>query len=264
MKRDAVKILLSGYWGKDGWKAPSFSAGEMRMLNEAGLLRPQESLGHDEALEWALSVRTGVSPVVVADAFLHSLSTRDLRYRSPLGSFAHLQHMPNHKHEHATAFHGDICAVCGFDDTQGKNIDFGTLNFERHKWGGVRHNQLVYMAYDLDLFRKLPAASVPTDEDKQILKGILDAAASSKNFTSLKKALAKIVKSNDSERDILCQILGYAGILQPADCPSFADAYVQWDKRGDGKPRSDMNYPLGWWPGLSFCEAGVNFWFPNL
>ena len=264
MKNEAIKILLSGYWGKAGWKVPSFSSDQVQLLTEAGLIRPTECLGHDEALKWALSTRRSVTAASVADAFLYSLTSRDLRYRSALGSFAHLQHMPKHKHKPAKGFQDDICAVCGFDNAQGDNIEFGTLNFERHKWGGVRHDQLVYMAYDLELFQKLPTAPDPTDEDREILRRILDASTSAKNFSALKKALGPIVKSNDSERDNLCQILAYVGVLQPHDCPSFADAYVPWDNRGDGKPRSDMNYPLGWWDGLSYCEAGVACWFPNL
>ena len=264
MKNEAIKILLSGYWGKAGWKEPDFSPDEVQLLTETGLLRPAECLGHDEALEWALSIRRGVTAASVADAFLYSLTTRDLRYRSALGSFAHLQHMPKHNHKPAKGFQSDICAVCGFDAAQGENIKFGALNFERHKWGGVRHDQLVYMAYDLELFQKLPTAPDPTDKDREILRRILDASAAAKNFSALKKALGPIVKSNDSERDILCEILAYVGILQPPDCPSFADAYVQWDKRGDGNPRSDMNYPLSWWDGQSYCGAAAARWFPNL
>ena len=264
MKNEAIKILLSGYWGKAGWKVPDFSPDEVQLLTETGLLRPAEYLGHDEALKWALSTRRTVTAASVADAFLYSLTTRDLRYRSALGSFAHLQHMPKHNRKPAKGFQGDICAVCGFDDAQGGNIEFGALNFERHKWGGVRHDQLVYMAYDLELFQKLPTVPDPTDEDREILRRILDASASAKNFSALKKALGPIVKSNDSERDSLCQILAYVGILQPPDCPSFADGYVQWDNRGDGNPRSDMNYPLGWWDGQSYCEAAAARWFPNL
>ena len=260
---DPIKLLLSGYWDKNGWKKPSFNQEETLVLNEAGLIRPATTLGHDAAIDWALEVRAGVSVKRVADAFLYSLASRDLRYRSALGSFAHLQHMPKHSHMTAEGFHTDICSVCGFDDNQGKNINFGVLNFERHKWGGVRHNQLIYMAFDLQQFLALPKFPAPTDEDNKILGRILDAAGSAKNYTALKKAIGPIIPSNNSERDQLCQILSYAGILQPDDCPSFTDAYIDWDKRGDGKPRSDMEYPLGWWNGCTYRDAGVKYWFSN-
>ena len=241
MTNDAVKLLLSGYWDKSGWKEPSFSDDEMRLLNEAGLLRPTETFHHDQALAWAFKAKENITPTAVADAFLYSLSSRDLRYRSALGSFAHVSHMPEHEHQRADGFHSDICSVCGFAEWQGKDVDFGVLNFERHKWGGVRHNQLVYVAYDLELFKKLPVAPTPQKEDKEILLRILDAAVSSKTLTALQKSLAKIVKSNDSERSTLCQILAYVGILCPVDCPSFANAYVNWDQRGDGDPKAIRN-----------------------
>jgi len=172
--------------------------------------------------------------------------------------------MPKHKHKRAKGFHTDICAICGFDSAHGDGIDFGMLNFERHKWGGVRHDQLVYMAYDLELFQTLSIPPAPVEEGKQILRRILDACKSSKNFSLLKSSLAKIVKSNDSERSQLCQILAYAGIIQPSDCPSFTGSYIRWDKRGDGRPRSDMNYPLGWRRGSGYREPGVEHWFPGL
>jgi len=264
MKNNPVKLLLSGYWGKEGWKEPCFSSDEVRVLNEAGLLRPAETLGHKEALDWALRSRANVSAAAVADAFLFSLTSRDLRYRSALGSFAHLQFMPKHKHECAKGFHTDICAICGFDENQGTDINFGVLNFERHKWGGVRHDHLVYMAYDLELFKSLPVPPDQIDEGRQILRCILDALKSSENFSSLKSSLGKIVKSNDSERSQLCEILAYAGILQPSDCPAFTDSYIRWDQRGDGRPKSDMNFPLGWWRGCGYREAGVKHWFPGL
>jgi hypothetical protein len=261
---DSIKLLLSGYWGRQGWQKPSFTIEQTRCLSEAGLIRPSQTLDHDAALDWALSVRDRIDASLVSSGFLFSLTSRDLRYRSALGSFAHLQHMPRHKHRRAEGFFTDICAICGFDDTHGRAVDFGVLNFERHKWGGIRHDQLVYMAFDLEQFLALPPPPDPSQESKGILLSILDAASSSKSFTALKKALGAVVKSNDSERAQLCQILGYAGILQPSDCPAFDDAYIPWANRGDGKPRSDMNYPLGWWPGMSYRQAGVNYWFPGL
>ena len=264
MTNDAVKLLLSGYWDKSGWKKPSFSADEIRVLDEAGLLRPTETLDHEQALTWAFQAKENITSTAVADAFLYSLKSRDLRYRSALGSFAHVYHMPAHEHHRAEGFHSNICSVCGFGEWQGNNVDFVVLNFERHKWGGVRHNQLVYIAYDLELFKKLPTAPTPKKEDREILLRILEAAASSKTLSALQKSLAKIVKSNDSERSTLCQILAYAGILCPTDCPSFANGFVNWHQRGDGNPKGDSEYPLGWWKGESYCETGVDYWFPDL
>lgn len=259
----AIRILLKGYWGTAGWKEPDFSQAEVLMLTESGYLKKGARLTHDECLAWAFEVRGKVSRSQVANAFLYSLTSRHLEFRSALGSYAHLEHMPNHKFERAEGFHSDFCLVCGYETSAGREQNFGVLNFERHKWGGVRHDQLAYMAYDLECFSNLEAVT-PTAEDTAILVRILKLAGECQNVGQFKKGLAKIVSSNDAERAQLCEILAYAGILQPLDCPSFAGSYVPWDKRGDGKPRSDQKFPLSWWEGNGYNLAAAIYWFPQL
>ena len=259
---DAQQLLLKSYWGSSGWKTPVFTNEENKLLYQNNLSRQKITLNHDQVMKWAIDTCNNISKESIVNAFLYSLSTRKLEYRSPLGSYAHLHHMKSHIYERADGFHTSFCKTCGFSEGQGKDINFSVLSFEKYKWGGVRHYQIVYMAYDLEQFSHMDKVS-SCKEDYKILHNILDVANTSKNFTVLKKNLSKVIKSNDSERGQLCQILGYTGIIQPDDCPSFADSYIDWCSRGDGKPKSDMKYPIGWWEGNSHRKKAVKYWFPE-
>ena len=96
-------------------------------------------LSHGDIVRRAIEVRTRVDPQVVADAFLVSLSTRKLEPRSALGSYAVLRHFP--PHEHYDRRKG--CPVWGEYNDPDEDEDLNVLNFERFKWGGVRHEEPV-------------------------------------------------------------------------------------------------------------------------
>jgi len=71
MENNPVKLLLSGYWGKEGWKKPSFSPDEIRILIDAGLLRATETLGHNEAPTGLFAVARMLRPL---RSLMHSCS----------------------------------------------------------------------------------------------------------------------------------------------------------------------------------------------
>jgi hypothetical protein len=122
------------------------------------------------------------------------------------------------------------------------------------------------MAFDLERFTRLPAVSVP-EENWALLEAILCAAAdptTGKTTTTLKKQIRKIIASNDAEADGLCHILGYAGILAPPDHPGYDGQYVPFERRDDGRPKSDQRYPLSSWRGPGYRIDGVRYWFPRL
>ena len=68
------------------------------------------------------------------------------------------------------------------------------------------------------------------DEDVTILKRIIETATQfdeKARARDLEKALAKVIKSNKDEREILIQILAYCGILQPKGRAGFFDSFVK-------------------------------------
>lgn len=260
---EAIRILQQGYWWAGRWKYPSFSDSQLEFLAKAGYAVHNKRLSHEECLQWALSVRDLVTPRRVANAFVYSLTTRHLEYRSALGSYANLQHMPMHKFQRTDGFHTDFCRHCGYEGPLGRQFDTGTLHFERVKWGGVRHNHLFYMALDIECFAKLEAVE-PTLEDYQVLADVLNVVARSRTVGEIKKSLARVIKSNDSERAMLCEILAYAGVIRPHGIPSLAHSFIPWENRGDAKPHSDQQFPLNHWSGNGFCKEAVKYWFPAI
>jgi hypothetical protein len=104
------------------------------------------SLSHDELIAAIVRLRNRVEPEKATRAFLGSLSTRQLHWRSSLASTAFANTISSHAYE-AKACGGTVthtsyrCGVCGGSETY-QDIDLNVLNFERIKWGGVRLGNL--------------------------------------------------------------------------------------------------------------------------
>lgn len=256
------KIILKAYWGSKGWKSrPEISEKDLAHLRHTGYLFRGNPAGHDEAVTRLVRARENVPKASVVDAFVSSLITRELEYRSPLGSYAHALHLHEHTFEPAAHLCSRLCATCGLPERV--TADWSVLNFERIKWGGVRHDEVTFQAFDLEQLAEQEPRE-PIAEAWHVLGSILEvAAAKPQSVSGLKQALAAMLPSNDSERDVLCHILAYAGVLAPADCPAFYLTYVPFSRRGDGAPRTDQKYPLSWWRGGINREA-VLFWFGEL
>jgi hypothetical protein len=263
MKPDkkAIDILLKAYWSSKGWRSPpEFDFKDSLYLKRAGYTFRGRIWPHDEAVQRAIQARDAVTKDRITDAFVYSLLSRQLEYRSPLGSYAHLLHLESHQFERIEWLRSARCADCGLPEQA--NEDWTRLNFERHKWGGVDHDKLTYAAFDLEQFGELHPEE-PAQNAWDILQGILKQARQNETSpTNLKKAISPVINSNDSERDVLCHILAYAGILSPENAPSFYECYVPFVKRGDPHPRSDQKYPLFLWRG-GVNQTALNFWFPE-
>ncbi len=127
-------------------------------------------VSHDDIVKRAIAAVRAVKRQFVADAFVVSLSSRRLDLRSALGNFAAFQHIA----KHPAPRDREPCPVCGDYGRRKQQEDLNVLNFERFKWGGVRHDQPLYASMDLNLFRKL-ARVTPKPEDVAVFKGVLKA-----------------------------------------------------------------------------------------
>lgn len=99
------------------------------------------------------------------------------------------------------------------------NSDLNVLNFERIKWGGVRHGDLLYTLFDLAQFKK-ELIPEPSAADTAIWKGILCAICSCKPGYYpgvLRDKLKDIpgLRSSKDERSVLIEILACIGVLTP-------------------------------------------------
>ncbi|WP_156320341.1 hypothetical protein [Brevundimonas sp. AAP58] len=266
LDKRASDILLNTYWSSNGWRRdPTVAPDDFNYAKSKGLMFDPVRLSHDQAILAALNAASAVGQEDVANAFIASLGSRRLDLRSCLGSYAVVRHLREHR---MSARNGPGCDYCGEYDHDKAALDLNVLSFERIKWGGVRHSQPSYIAFDLDTLRKTPRPS-PSARDFAMLKLILHVAASmppAARLSDLDKALAKVLPSNSAERRVLIGILGYAGIITDPTRSDFRQRFVPCEER-EQTPwhKDDWPYPVQWWTGSHGVQmAAITDWFPRL
>jgi hypothetical protein len=262
--RHALKVLFDTYWTSTGWRDArlrSTPPEDFEYAKRAGVMFDPVLLSHSDIVSRATAAVRQVERRAVADAFVVSLSSRRLELRSALGSFAVLQHFP----QHTAPSQPGACPVCGEYNREAAYEDLNALNFERIKWGGVRHDQPLYASMDLQLFQELPRVA-PTTADLVIFKNVLkaiEAAPPKTSSAALEKHLAKTFKSSKADRDVAVGILGLCGILATADHPGYTHRFVAWSEREQpGRRFVDMAYPACWWErsdGIN--REALSYWF---
>ncbi len=241
MDKKAKKILFNTYWSSKGWKdwAERYtSPTDFEYAKEKGLMFEPITISHDECVKRIVKLAETISMEQVAKGFLSSLSTRRLDWRSAISSYYIANLFTEHKYtpvESGRFYEGDVvvhisytCGVCknlkygviGMENY--KSEDLNVLNFERIKWGGVRHGELLYTLFDLEQFTKEEIPE-PTNSDVEIFKEILKAAESCNPGDypgALRSRLAEIslLKANKAERDVIIEILACIGVLAPKSC----------------------------------------------
>ena len=262
----AVKILHDTFWSAEGWKRESErvpSADDFGYAKAKGLMFDPVNIGHAQSVSAVSTLVDSLNRRTVADAFLSSLSTRRLDWRSAMGSYSVFQHLFPHEPQGTSG----RCELCGFY-LEHTEQDLNLLNFERFKWGGVRHAQPAYAAMDLNLFLQSPATA-PTSDDIDIFQGMVTAIRSAgPNVTAatLHSLLPKTLKANKAERDVLVSILGFCDVLAGASHPGFSDAFIPVNRRPLPDRRFvDMAYPACWWSGvMGVNEARLKEYFAHV
>lgn len=261
MDKRALDILLKSYWSSSGWKPDNEttpSPEDFEYAKSKGLMFDPVDIDRDQGIAQLIELVAALSRRRVADAFLASLSTRRLDWRSAMGSFAVFQHIQRHA---AEEMEGE-CRICGAyltgdDEQDDDEQDLNVLNFERFKWGGVRHDQVVYAAFDLRQFLK-ESSPQPTAADIEIFRRIIsaiDQAPQNTSSANLHAEFAKVLKSNKSERDVLVAILGFSGILETPEHPGYSSRFILAGERSLPDQRFvKMAYPACWWRG----DIGIN------
>ncbi len=268
VNKRALQILFASYWGSTGWKKQrDTSPAEFLYAKEAGLMFDPVYISHKQAIDWAIRSRDSVSKEQVVNFFLSSLTTRRLDLRSALGSFAVARNFPDHSWTRSTSS-THCCPVCGMYESMREPDDLSVLNFERFKWGGVRHTNPIYIGFDLEEAAKQPTPR-PSTDDIQTVAAILQAARTMRSgarLSDLVKRLASILRSNESERRTLIGILGYCGILIDPSKSSFLDSFPHfYDRKETRWVKDDWPYPVRWWDGLfGVTEDAVAYWFPSV
>jgi hypothetical protein len=258
----ASQILFDSFWSSAGWTKVVTPPADFAYAKAAGYMLDPVELSHDEIVDWLFQAYEQVSIDEVTDSFLASLGNRRLELRSALGSYAIARNFPRHQF----ATNQMRCSICGIYGSTRQEEDLNVLNFERHKWGGVRHLGPLYIAFDLKLFAMTEKAT-PTNEDLALLRQIIEIASqlpAEARVRDLEKAMAKVLKSNKAEREELIEMLAYCGILQPKGRPGFFDSFVNDDERSLPSV-GDWTYPVCWWRGADGVNKhALEHYFPGL
>jgi hypothetical protein len=269
--KKAQNILFHTFWSSKGWRTNalpphlnySISHDDFLYAKSAGYMFDPIFLSHDDTIKWLTKSTESANLKKISNAFLASLSTRRLDLRSALGSFAFAKNLPLHSYQNW----GHLCSVCGIAQSS-QQVDLNVLNFERFKWGGVRHANPEYAAFDLEQFNQIEDIK-PCEYDLQVMHQILSIiknCASQTRPRDLEKKLAKVLTSNKAEREILIDILGFCGILQPWNKPGFFDSFVNYSNRTvPPVNKIDWQYPISWWRGSDGINlTAVHYYFPQL
>ncbi len=273
MDKRAKKILFNTYWSKNGWKENTEqypSPEDFIYAKEKGLMFDPLTISHDDCVKNIVQLGNTITANKVAKAFLSSLSTRRLDWRSAIASYSVAKKITIHKYtpieygrfcgaDNVTTI-GYTCAVCqnlryGITGQENYiNVDLNVLNFERIKWGGVRHGQLIYTLFDLEQFAR-EMIPQPQSEDIGIFREILKAIESCNptdypSALSHKLAMIPLLKSNKDERNIIIEILACIGILEPksynrTEAPKHNWTYATYWRGEDGYNTSEVEKYFG-------------------
>lgn len=254
----ALKILFDTYWSPRGWKSPAqVSPEDFEFARAAGVMFDTTERTHDALIAEAIESRERHALDSVTSAFAASLSSHRLEWRSALGSYALLAHLRPHPFFERPG--SNSCAYCGLDRLT--RFDRSVLNFERFKWGGVRHLDVGYAAFDLGRFSAEPAPAA-SSEDADTLRRLLEALRSSpsaETATELIKRLTKLKlpRGANDERASMLDVLGLAGVLRVRGRPSFLESFTPFAERELPAHRFvERAYPVCWWRGTDGLDEG--------
>lgn len=268
MDAKAKKILFKTYWSSDGWLEDderSISKEDFEYAKSKGLMFDPITITHDECISQIDKCMQQISMSLICKAFLSSLSTRRLDLRSSIASYFLAKKLPLHTYTPIQSGEsydrkGKVsqvyytCQICRdaqygiIGDQIYEDYDLSVLNFERIKWGGVRHGNIVYTLFDLKCFLQ-ENISEPTEEDCQIFKNILstiDSSEANDYPSTLEKRLKDVFKANKEERQIMIEILASIGVLEPKsyDRPIRGKSdwvYVEYWRGEDGYNKDIVN-----------------------
>lgn len=244
-----LKTLLSYFRDADSVTEEDIAAAKQ----EGYMFDYPQPLSHEETMKRLGEVLAKIESKDVSNAFLFSLSTRRLEYRSALGSYYFAKSIPVHEFSPNS---NNYCEVCGFKEWEREPSDYecrhglNHINYWRYKYGALSM-KLNNALFDLEQFVKLPPVS-PVPEDTEILRRILECTKYLPKVTDKSPKLTKAViheklfKTNKNEVDCLLETLSVCGILNSPKYPSIEEKYVNYEDILY-MLYSEVNYPLNMW-----------------
>ena len=153
MDKKAKNILMKTYWSASGWKDEyTITPKDFTYAKEKGLMFDAVSISHDKCVKQIKAIVEKITPQQIVKAFISSLSSRRLDWRSGISSYYIAKMLPMHTYTPVISgksyengkvvYTSCTCSICK-DLKYGvigkeyyKDVDVNILNFERIKWGG--------------------------------------------------------------------------------------------------------------------------------
>lgn len=265
--KKAVMLLKKYYLSYKADGKPSDTDRENAI--KSGVLVPDSAMTHDDIVSEIKALSERLSLESAAKAFLYSLSSGDIRYRSAISSLVWARALPEHefvsngveKNEWSTP----LCVVCGCSHglDMKEAVDWNIYNVFRYlppKQYGREPDYTCaeYVLNDLREFEKMPRVE-PCNEDYRILNGIFACVKEMKAHNMDTALLTEIRKQKflDATGNAIHCILGIlsvCGILEGAENKGFLHSYVNFTDHGMGRDGLTF-YPLNFWRG----KNGVNY-----
>jgi len=238
LDKRATKILFNSFW-KNGWIDPASritTPEDFAYAKQKGLMFDALDISHDALVEQILSLRKQIPEEKPAAAFLSSFSAQRADWRSGIASWHFAAKLTAHDYLEKNAagaspaqtvfqnvYTPHHCVICGAE-REYQAEDLNVLNFERMKWGGVRHGELMYVLLDLQLLSQCDIPE-PSAADVEIFRKILaeiKASAPKDQPGALRNRLTDIIALSKDQRSVLLEILAIIGVLkaQRADRPA--------------------------------------------
>ena len=205
MDKKAKDILFKTYWTSAGWtdrETRKTDLEDFEYAKSKGLMFDPIILTHREFKSECEKLLSNCPIKKATSAFLSSLTNKRADFRSGIASYSNLITLLNA---------GDNNYYDNDEDD-----DINVLNFERIKWGGVRHGQALYNYIDLKILQT-EIISEPTKIDIEIFKNILQTINNSsptETASMLREKIKDVWNVSKNERGTLLEILGCCGILE--------------------------------------------------
>ncbi len=262
MDKKALNILRKYYinW-RNREKTPTEA--EWDYCISKGVFYETEKISHDEMYSELKEFAEIISIEDTAKAFLYSLSSGDVRYRTALSSLLWAKSLYEHEEnegkiaDYNFSYH---CTVCGCKCNRDE-VDWNLYNAWRMFPGaGVNpdYGQLEYALFDLREFYKLEPVE-PSEDDYYILNRIFGTI---KKATSANKANAviKMIKQENildvtaDEIHALLGVLSMCSVLETDTEKGYLHSFTNAEDR-EFMYEKDYYYPLNFWRG----NDGINY-----
>lgn len=241
----------------------SLSEEEIQYCIEKGVMFEPLTLDHDDVIDEIKERAGGIPMKDAVNAFLYSISTGDLRYRTILSSVVWGKSLKPHKFVSTQRYHRnyqwcDVCSICFDEDTGKCNQNLNGYNRYRYFSGEQDICQAGYVLLDLREYEKLPKVTYSAENIRILNRifGLAEELGMANKVVALQKLITqeKFFKATKNEINSILGVLSICGVFDTPEHKSAATHFTENINRGF-EMECDLFYPLNHWRG----KHGINY-----